>query len=78
MTEFQEKHKIIVDGIMRVIELCYEQNVTTTWRDIFLFLRFPEESWRDDPDLDERIVINSESDLVIMRAMISSWFAVKH
>ncbi len=63
---------------MRVIELCYEQNVTTTWRDIFLFLRFPEESWRDDPDLDERIVINSESDLVIMRAMISSWFAVKH
>jgi hypothetical protein len=78
MNEFQEKHKIIVDGIMRVIELCYEQNVTTTWRDIFLFLRFPEESWRDDPDLDERIVINSESDLVIMRAMISSWFAVKH
>lgn len=78
MTEFQEKHKIVVDGIMRVIELCYEQGVTTTWRDIFLFLRFPKEAWQDDPDLDERIVINSESDLVIMRAMISSWFAVKH
>jgi hypothetical protein len=78
MTEFQEKHKIVVDGIMRVIELCYEQNVTTTWRDIFTFLRFPQEAWQDDPDLDERIVVNSESDLVIMRAMISSWFAVKH
>ena len=78
MTEFQEKHKIVVDGIMRVIELCYEQGVTTTWRDIFLFLRFPQDSWQDDPDLDERIVIKSESDLVIMRAMISSWFAVKH
>jgi len=78
MNEFQEKHKIVVDGIMRVIELCYQQGVTTTWRDIFLFLRFPEESWGDDTDLDEPIVINKESDLVIMRAMISSFFAVKH
>ena len=78
MTEFQEKHKIVVEGIMRVIELCYEQNVTTTWRDIFLFLRFTEAAWEDMTDLDESIVINQESDLVIMRAMISSWFAVKH
>ena len=78
MNEFQEKHKIVVEGIMRVIELCYEQNVTTTWRDIFLFLRFPEAAWQDMPDLDESIEIHQESDLVIMRAMISSWFAVKH
>jgi hypothetical protein len=78
MNEFQEKHKIVVDGILQVIELCYQQGVTTTWRDIFLFLRFPPAAYEDMPDLDERIVINSESDLVIMRAMISSWFAVKH
>jgi len=78
MDELKAKHKIVVDGILRVIELCYQQGVTTTWRDIFLFLRFPEAAWGDMPDLDEPIVINQESDLVIMRAMISSWFAVKH
>ena len=78
MDNLREKHKIVVDGIMRVIELCYEQGVTTTWRDIFLFLRFPEAAWDDMPDIDEPIVINQESDLVIMKAMISSWFAVKH
>ena len=78
MDDLKAKHKIVVDGILRVIELCYEQGVTTTWRDIFLFLRFPEAAWQDMPDIDESIIINQESDLVIMRAMISSWFAVKH
>lgn len=78
MNQFEETHKQIVDAILKVIELCYQQGVTTTWRDIFLFLRFPETAWVDMPDLDEPIVINQESDLVIMRAMISSWFAVKH
>ena len=78
MDDLKAKHKIVVDGILRVIELCYQQGVTTTWRDIFLFLRFPEAAWQDMPDVDEPIVINQESDLVIMRAMISSWFAVKH
>lgn len=78
MDDLKAKHKIVVDGILRVIELCYQQGVTTTWRDIFLFLRFPEAAWGDMPDIDEPIVINQESDLVIMRAMISSWFAVKH
>jgi len=78
MDDLKAKHKIVVDGILRVIELCYQQGVTTTWRDIFLFLRFPEAAWQDMPDIDEPIVINQESDLVIMRAMISSWFAVKH
>ena len=78
MNQFEETHKQIVDAILKVIELCYQQGVTTTWRDIFLFLRFPETAWADMPDLDEPIAINQESDLVIMRAMISSWFAVKH
>ena len=78
MNQFEKKHKEVVDAILKVIELCYQQGVTTTWRDIFLFLRFPETAWQDMPDIDEPIVINQESDLVIMRAMISSWFAVKH
>ena len=78
MNRLEKKHKEVVDGILQVIELCYQQGVTTTWRDIFLFLRFPETAWQDMSDIDEPIVINQESDLVIMRAMISSWFAVKH
>ena len=78
MNQLEKKHKEVVDAILKVIELCYQQGVTTTWRDIFLFLRFPEAAWADMPDLDEPIAINQESDLVIMRAMISSWFAVKH
>lgn len=78
MSNLNEKHKIVSDSIFKVIELCYQQGVTTTWRDIFLFLRFPEAAWRDDPDLDEPIIIKTESDLVIMRAMISSFFAIKH
>ena len=78
MNQLEKKHKEVVDAILKVIELCYQQGVTTTWRDIFLFLRFPETAWQDMPDIDEPIVINQESDLVIMRAMISSWFAVKY
>jgi len=78
MNQFEETHKQVVEAIVKVLELCYQQGTTTTWRDIFLFLRFPAAAYEDMPDLDERIVVNSESDLVIMRAMISSWFAVKH
>jgi hypothetical protein len=36
------------------------------------------EAWKDDIDLDEKIIVNSESDLVIMKAMITSRYAVKH
>jgi len=68
----------VTEAIMNVLELCYQQGVTTTWRDIFQFLRFPESAWKDDIDLDEKIIIRQDSDLVIMRAMISSKFATKH
>lgn len=68
----------VTEAIMNVLELCYQQGVTTSWRDIFLFLRFPEAAWKDDIDLDEKIIIRQDSDLVIMRAMISSKFATKH
>lgn len=78
MNQLDAKHKQVVDAIVRVLELCYQQRVTTTWRDIFVFLRFPAAAYEDMSDLDERILVDSEADLVIVRAMISSWFAVKH
>jgi len=68
----------IANSILTVLELCYTQGVTTTWRDIFLFLRFPEETWKNDLDLDEKIIIGCEQDLVMMREMILSRFSVKH
>ena len=46
-------HQIISYSIFRVIELCFDQGVTTTWRDIYLFLRFPKHFWEDDEDLDD-------------------------
>jgi len=64
----------VVNAIMQVIELCYQQGVTTTWRDIYLFLRFPEEAWQDEEDLDERIIIMSQNDLDTMKAMIKTKF----
>ena len=69
---------MIADSIIRVLELCFQQNVTTTWRDIFLFLRFPPETWKDDMDLDEKIYINTEEDLDLMRTMIMARFSTKH
>lgn len=78
MNQHQQLEIAISEAIIKVLELCYEQGVTTTWRDIFTFLRFPIEAWKDDIDLDEKIVVNSESDLVIMKAMITSRYAVKH
>lgn len=78
MTELKIKHQAVCEAIYRVLELCFHQGVTTTWRDIFLFLRLPEKAWGTDTDLDEPIVIETESDLVLMKAMLSSYFAVKH
>jgi len=78
MTNENDLHQIICDAMFRVLELCHQQGVTTTWRDIFIFLRFPESSWSSEVDLDEKIIVNSLADLEIARAMISSYFATKH
>jgi hypothetical protein len=72
------KTQQICESIVSVIELAYSQGRTITWRTIFEFLQLPEIPWKDDNDLDEEIIIESESDLVIMKAMISSMFATKH
>ena len=65
-------------SIFRVIELCFHQNVTTTWRDIYQFLRVPEYIWADEPDLDERIIINSFEELEMMRELLTANFNTKH
>jgi hypothetical protein len=49
------------------------QNRKITWRTIFTFSDYPE-AWEDDEDIDERILIESESDLVLLKAMVSSKF----
>jgi hypothetical protein len=69
---------IVGNSILQVLELCYEQGVTTTWRDIYLFLRFPEETWKDDIDLDEKIIISSREDLDMMKDVFQSKFHTKH
>lgn len=69
---------MVCDAIVKILELCYQQGVTTTWRDIYKFLRIPEHVWDDESDMDEKIIINQESDLIIIRAMITSKFSTKH
>ena len=78
MTPLDFKTQQIVNSIVDVIELAYTQGRTVTFRTIFSFLQFPEAAWEDDKDLDEPIVVTCESDLVMIRAMISSMFAVRH
>jgi hypothetical protein len=78
MTPLDFKTQQIVDSIMSVLELAYNQGRLVTWRTIFVFLDFPPESWENDDDLDDPIEVTCESDLVIMRASLSSHFAVKH
>lgn len=71
-------HQTISYQIFRVIELCYTQGVTTTWQDIYLFLRIPKVIWSDDLDLDEKIIINSEEELEMIRQLLISRFTTRH
>jgi hypothetical protein len=70
--------EFVSDAIMQVIELCYQQDVTTTWKDIYLFLRIPQYIWEDEDDLDEKIIIQNDEELKLMRELLSSRFATKH
>ena len=78
MSPLDFKTQQIVNSIMSVLELAYSQGRTVTWRTIFTFLNFPPAAWENDEDIDEPIRVENESDLVIMRASLSSHFAVKH
>jgi len=71
-------HKDICLGIFRVIELCYQQGVTTTWKDIYVFLRIPESIWEDDQDLDEKIVVNSDLELDMVKNLLLAKFETLH
>jgi hypothetical protein len=78
MTPLDFKTQQLVNSIIDVIELAYTQGRTVSFRTIFTFLEFPKEAWENDKDIDEPILVTCESDLVLVRAMISSLFAVKH
>ena len=78
MTPLDFKTQQLVNSIIDVIELAYTQGRTVSFRTIFTFLEFPKEAWEDDKDIDETIEVTCESDLVLIRAMISSMFAVRH
>lgn len=71
-------HKEICLQIFRVIELCYNQGVTTTWRDIYLFLRLPKNIWEGDSDLDEKIIVSSDQELEMIRDLLLANFSTKH
>lgn len=71
-------HKEICLQIFRVIELCYSQGVTTTWKDIYLFLRLPKHIWEGDTDLDEKIIVSSDEELEMIRDLLLANFSTKH
>jgi hypothetical protein len=64
--------------VFRVIELCYQQGTSTTWRDIYEFLRIPEYVYETEPDLDEIITIKTDQDLENMRLLLESKFSTRH
>lgn len=71
-------HKEICMAIFQVIELCYQQGVTTTWQDIYKFLRIPHHYWENDPDLEEKIIISSDQELAMVKDLILSRFETIH
>ena len=78
MNPLDFKTQQVANSIMDLLELAYTQNRQITWRTVFTFLQYPPESWENDEDIDDIIEINNESELVLLKAMISSSFATKH
>ena len=78
MNPLDFKTQQVANSILDLLELAYTQDRKITWRTIFTFLQYPPESWEDDEDIDDVIEIKSESDLVLLKAMVSSKFATKH
>lgn len=71
-------NKAISMAMFKVIELYYSQKVTATWRDIYLFLHIPEHIWMDEDDLDEKIPIENDEALEMMREMLTARFSTLH
>lgn len=70
------RRKEIVDAIIKAIELCWEKQLPINYRSIFLLLQLPLDMLENHFDLDQEIPIRQESDIVIMKAMMSSKFAL--
>lgn len=71
-------HKEVCMAIFQVIELCYQQGVTTSWQDIYKFLRIPQHMWEDDPDLGDKIMISSQEELEMIKNLLLSKFETLH
>jgi len=78
MNPLDFKTQQVANSILELLELAYTQDRKITWRTIFTFLQYPPESWEDDDDIDDVIEIKSESDLVLLKAMVSSKFETRH
>jgi hypothetical protein len=78
MSKFNQIAEMYSWAIFRVIELCYSQNVTTTWRDIYIFLRIPPLLWNDDSDLDEKIYVQNDEELEMFRSLLQSKHSTIH
>lgn len=78
MSKFNQLAAIYSWAIFQVIELCYQQKVTTSWKDIYLFLRIPTHIWENETDLDEKIYIRNEEELELFRSMLQSKHSTLH
>ena len=67
----------IVNIIISALTHCHTHNIPTTFRNVFTICNIPLHLVEDVIDLDQEIVIHQESDLVIMKAMLSSKIALK-
>jgi len=76
--DLKTAEKAISIAMFKVIELYYSQKVAVTWRDIYLFLHIPEHIWIDEDDLDEKIIIENDEALEMMREMLIARFNTLH
>lgn len=70
------RKKEIIDAIMSAIEVCWEKKLPINYRTIFTLLQLPADLMESHFDLDQEIPVRQESDIVIMKAMFSSKFAL--
>lgn len=70
------RKKEIIDAVMSAIEVCWEKKLPINYRTIFTLLQLPVDLMESHFDLDQEIPVRQESDIVIMKAMFSSKFAL--
>lgn len=61
-------------AINQVLAMCYQQNTSTTLRDVFQLLKMPEEFWQHEWGLDDPIIITNDQELMLKRDEILARF----